>query len=302
MQVARLTAEQRATIFRLKEEGVKVARIARTIGFSRRTVHHALNQGPDYVPHDPRDCKREDGLSKHGKRIGRPPGQNYRPARQTKDQILEEIQIMTANEMNREQPKMRPNGKNLTAEEIAALEPQVADLAYRGASNRRIASLLSIDEHTIGNRFHHLLEHHRARRRQELLDAQTRKAMMGDVTMLIWLGKNELEQTDRLKNEHEGELRIEVVYTDEAPVVGADGDGKTTIEVIGVNPYGGPRGEEPKSAPQFPIPHDVAPIVSHEDQRLKKNGLSAVEEQQIKEYRDSRTVLKRAYPNNSRWN
>lgn len=186
----------------------------------------------------------------------------------------------------------REKGLQLTAEEIEAFRLKAYELAYRGAKNREIEHMLGIDQDTLASRYKHIIAEGRSRLHFDLREVQIRKAMQGDVTMLIWLGKNVLEQTDRLKNEHEGDIKISVAYED-VPIAEPLEVPTSLAADVAV---------AAKPAPQFPIPHDVAPIVSHEDQRLKKSGLSAVEEQQIKEYRDSRTVLKRAYPNNSRWN
>lgn len=76
-------------------------------------------------------------------------------------------------------------------------ENEVALLAYEGASNRDIAALLGVDHQTIANRFSPLLGKKRAERRLALRQMQWAKAEAGDSTMLIWLGKNELDQTDR---------------------------------------------------------------------------------------------------------
>lgn len=114
-------------------------------------------------------------------------------------------------------------------------EEKVAELAYRGARNSEIAFVLGVDDETISARFSRLLNKKRAERRLALRDAQTSKAMMGDATMLIWLGKNELDQTDKVEQQHSGGITIQVVYED------IDPNGKTAAsEPAPYEPQGRP--------------------------------------------------------------
>lgn len=78
-------------------------------------------------------------------------------------------------------------------------ESVVAQMAFDGASNREIGDILGIDHKTVANRFSPLLNKKRAERRVGLRKAQTAAALAGDKTMLVWLGKQELGQTDKLK-------------------------------------------------------------------------------------------------------
>lgn len=84
-------------------------------------------------------------------------------------------------------------------------ENRVAELAYGGASNREIGDLIGVDDKTVKNRFSALLAKQRARRRFAIREAQTRLAMDGNPTMLIWLGKQELGQQDRQTVTHRGD-------------------------------------------------------------------------------------------------
>lgn len=96
-------------------------------------------------------------------------------------------------------------------------EEKVAELALKGASNNEIAYLLDVDDQTIINRFSKLLNKKRAERRIWLRNLQNTKAGQGDTTMLIWLGKNILEQTDKVEQQHSGGITIQVVYEDIDP-------------------------------------------------------------------------------------
>lgn len=82
---------------------------------------------------------------------------------------------------------------------------KIAKLALAGCKNSEIAFILGCDDETLTNNYSRILDKKRAERKAKLRTAQTLKAMMGDTTMLIWLGKQELEQTD--KQLFDGSLR-----------------------------------------------------------------------------------------------
>lgn len=94
-------------------------------------------------------------------------------------------------------------------------EERVGEMALKGAKNSEIAHILGVDDQTIEKRFSLILIKKRAERRYNLKRKQYEKAMLGDTTMLVWLGKNELEQTDKQETKHSGavdaKLTIEVV-------------------------------------------------------------------------------------------
>ena len=88
-------------------------------------------------------------------------------------------------------------------------EACVAELAFYGLSNRNIAVLAGVDDKTIANRFSALLAKKRAERRLAIRERQWEilhgAAGPGPAaTMAIWLGKNELGQTDRAAVERSG--------------------------------------------------------------------------------------------------
>lgn len=109
-------------------------------------------------------------------------------------------------------------------------EEEVATLAFKGASNNEIAFLLGVDDQTIINRFSKLLSKKRAERRVWLRELQNSKAGSGDTTMLIWLGKNNLEQTDKMEQQHSGGVTINVVYEDVEPNAAAPQEAPKAIE------------------------------------------------------------------------
>lgn len=77
-------------------------------------------------------------------------------------------------------------------------DDEVARMAFEGASNREIAAILGCDDKTIANRFSAILAKKRAERRVNLRRAQNAAAESGNAALLIWLGKQELEQADRV--------------------------------------------------------------------------------------------------------
>ena len=76
-------------------------------------------------------------------------------------------------------------------------EGKIANLAFEGANNNQIATLVGCDEGTIRGRFSDLVAKKRAERKLELRKFQWKAASQGNVTMLIWLGKQELDQADQ---------------------------------------------------------------------------------------------------------
>ena len=117
-------------------------------------------------------------------------------------------------------------------------EARVAELAYLGLSNRSIAVLVGVDDKTVANRFSALLDKKRAerclaihKRQWEILHGAA--GPHGATTMAIWLGKNELGQTDKAAVEHSGGLTVKVNITlcKEPPKSAED---KTVIDVTEV--------------------------------------------------------------------
>src|ERR1035437_4574188 len=89
-------------------------------------------------------------------------------------------------------------------------EAQVLELARKGARNSEIGFILGVDEETIKNRFSGVLDKTRAERRVSLRDRQYAEAIGGNVTMLIWLGKQELDQSDKAELKTENRTHVEI--------------------------------------------------------------------------------------------
>lgn len=77
-------------------------------------------------------------------------------------------------------------------------EAELERLASAGALNSEIAAVFGVDDQTISRRFSRILAKKRAQRRIELRLAQTDAAKAGNATMLVWLGKQELGQSDEV--------------------------------------------------------------------------------------------------------
>ena len=109
-------------------------------------------------------------------------------------------------------------------------EDQVGQMALEGASNREIAAILGVDDKTIANRFSALLNKKRAERRTNIRRKQYEMAVRGNVSMLIWLGKQELEQREpKQEHEHSGEVKaggrlvVEVIHVKGPDIPGNEG-------------------------------------------------------------------------------
>lgn len=76
-------------------------------------------------------------------------------------------------------------------------------MAFNGCQNNTIATLMDIPINTLIRHFGKLLTKKRAERKNALREAQTQKAIKTkDTAMLCFLGKNELDQTDKQEIKH----------------------------------------------------------------------------------------------------
>ncbi len=107
--------------------------------------------------------------------------------------------------------KPKKNGRperKFTKEQIAEMEKY----ALAGCQNTTIANLMDIPKETLSRRFGTLLTKRRCERKYILRVAQNKLAGDGNPAMLIFLGKNELEQADKQEHEHNiGEKTLRTV-------------------------------------------------------------------------------------------
>jgi hypothetical protein len=89
-------------------------------------------------------------------------------------------------------------GKKKTGPAPILLDPkQVFQLAQLGATNVEIARFFNVSESFIRKRYSDVCDSGRCSIKIRLRQAQIREAMAGNVTMLIWLGKQMLNQSDQ---------------------------------------------------------------------------------------------------------
>lgn len=90
-------------------------------------------------------------------------------------------------------------------------EQRIEKLASYGLTNKEISEALGYDENTLKRNFEIFLIKGKANLKERLKRKQIQVAMQGNVTMLIWLGKQYLGQTEKV--EESGELKMTVVRT-----------------------------------------------------------------------------------------
>lgn len=114
-----------------------------------------------------------------------------------------EREISTESKSKRGRPRNRPEFVPKPASEIDAdvVEAMIED----GCSVEIVADHLGTTWDIIDNNFKPEIMRGRATRKWTLLQEQYKLAKKGNPTMLIWLGKQELEQADRqvVSNEYE---------------------------------------------------------------------------------------------------
>lgn len=85
-------------------------------------------------------------------------------------------------------------------------QKMIENLAKYGLTNKEIAEALGMDENTMKRHFEIFLIKGRANLKERLRRKQIQVALGGNVSMLIWLGKQYLEQSDSIKET--GELKV----------------------------------------------------------------------------------------------
>lgn len=79
-----------------------------------------------------------------------------------------------------------------------SIEKQVEKLASYGLTNKEIAEALGYDDSTLKRKFEKFLTKGKANLKEKLKRKQIAVAMQGNVSMLIWLGKQYLEQSEKV--------------------------------------------------------------------------------------------------------
>ncbi len=78
------------------------------------------------------------------------------------------------------------------------VEKQVEQLASYGLTNKEIAEALGYDDSTLKRKFEKNLTKGKAGLKEKLKRKQIAVAMQGNVSMLIWLGKQYLDQSEKV--------------------------------------------------------------------------------------------------------
>jgi len=88
------------------------------------------------------------------------------------------------------------------------IEKQVEKLASYGLTNKEIAEALGFDDSTLKRKFENFLVKGRANLKQRLKKKQIQVAMSGNVSMLIWLGKQYLDQSEKVVETGDYQINI----------------------------------------------------------------------------------------------
>jgi len=102
--------------------------------------------------------------------------------------------VIKKKEVAKKDGRNKPNKNSL----LKIKEEDVRKLAERFWTNSEIAAFFDCSEKTIYNRFTEIIAKGKENGKAKLRDIQLRSAMNGNVTMQIWLGKQYLNQTDKV--------------------------------------------------------------------------------------------------------
>jgi hypothetical protein len=116
--------------------------------------------------------------------------------------------------------KLKPKNESkiATGRPLAVVDAKlVENLAGIGCPNSEIASIVGVSVDTLARRFAEDINKGRNGGKTRLRKKQIELALAGNVTMLIWLGKQMLGQSDQISNHTElsGTIRNEGGFTPE---------------------------------------------------------------------------------------
>lgn len=104
-------------------------------------------------------------------------------------------------------PKPKPKGKG--GRPKLDIDPDVVErLAFIHCTNSEIAAVVGCSVDTIADRFSDVIKHGREKGKMSLRRWQFKKAESGNVAMLIWLGKQCLDQRERADVDLNGGITI----------------------------------------------------------------------------------------------
>ena len=99
----------------------------------------------------------------------------------------------------------------MKSKKVVKVEKQVEKLASLGLTNIEIGDVLGYDDSTLKRNFENNLTKGRIVLKRRLKQKQIQVALKGNVAMLIWLGKQYLDQKDRM--EETGDYNLNVTRT-----------------------------------------------------------------------------------------
>ena len=123
--------------------------------------------------------------------------------------MTDETQPAEQSEQPEEQPKTPYTVKNIKYGEktvrgrvigrnkVVIPEEQVAELARLHCTTNEMADFFDVPRQTFVDNFRDIIQKNKLETKQRLRAAQLKLAMNGDRSMLIWLGKNILGQSDQ---------------------------------------------------------------------------------------------------------
>lgn len=111
-------------------------------------------------------------------------------------------------------PRKKPK-KKTGRPKVKIDEKQVKQLASIGCTHDEIGAVLGCSSKTLQRRFVHLIKEGQERLKASLRRKQYAVAMDGSVGMLIWLGKQYLDQKDQTETKIPEGIDLTIKYADE---------------------------------------------------------------------------------------
>ena len=102
---------------------------------------------------------------------------------------------------------------------------RMGELAFAGCQNNTIATIMDIPKETLVVNFGHLLTKKRCERKLKLRREQNKATKAGVPSMLIWMGKQTLEQVDKAELSGPGGGPLQITMVD----YGKIDDSKPTV-------------------------------------------------------------------------
>jgi len=97
-------------------------------------------------------------------------------------------------------------GRVIGRNKVVIPEEQVAELAKLHCTTNEMADFFDVPRQTFVDNFRDIIQKNKLETKQRLRAAQLKLAMNGDRSMLIWLGKNILGQSDQPINKDEDQV------------------------------------------------------------------------------------------------